>query len=46
MQTLDTKMTALADAIRDKSGRTDALTVDEMAIAVSSIMAGFIAHQS
>ena len=40
MSTLDIKMTALADAIRDKSGRTDSLTVDEMAVAVSSIEAG------
>lgn len=40
MSNLDIKMTALADAIRDKSGRTDALTVDEMTIAVSSIEAG------
>ena len=44
MEMVNTKMTALADVIRDKSGRTDALTIDEIAIAVSSIEAGFIAH--
>jgi hypothetical protein len=36
----DTKMTALADAIRNKSGRTDTLTLDEMTAAVQSIEVG------
>lgn len=37
---VNTKMTALADAIRNKTGRTDTLTLDEMAIAVQGIEAG------
>ena len=37
---VNSKMTALADAIRDKAGRTDALTIDEMTTAVQSIETG------
>lgn len=37
---VNSKMTALADAIRDKSGRIDALTIDEMTTAVQSIETG------
>lgn len=37
---VNSKMTALADAIRDKSGRTDTLTIDEMTTAVQSIETG------
>lgn len=38
--TINTKMTALANAIRDKSGRTDKLTLDEMTTAVQGIEVG------
>ena len=38
--TINEKMTALADAIRAKSGRTDTLTLDEMTTAVQSIEVG------
>lgn len=34
------KMTALANEIRDKTGRTDTLTLDEMITSVESIKAG------
>lgn len=34
------KMTALADAVREKTGGTDKLTLDEMVIAIESIPVG------
>ena len=34
------KMTAIADAIRAKTGGTDTLTLDEMAAAIASLQAG------
>ncbi len=34
------KLTAIADAIRDKTGGTDALTLDEMAVAIAGITGG------
>lgn len=37
---VNSKMTALAEAIRDKSGRTDTLTIDEMTTAVQGIETG------
>jgi len=37
---VNSKMTALADAIRDKTGITNTLTLDEMAIAVQDIEVG------
>lgn len=40
MATINEKMTALADAVRDKSGRTDTLTIDEMTTAVQGIETG------
>lgn len=40
MSTVNSKMTALANAIRDKSDRTDLLTIDEMTIAVQDIEVG------
>ena len=40
MSVLNTKMTALADAIRDKSGIEDTLSISEMTDAVKSIDAG------
>lgn len=40
MSTFKNKMTVLADVIRSKSGETDSLTLDEMAIAVESIETG------
>lgn len=40
MATVNEKMTALADAIRAKSGRTDTLTIDEMTASVESIEIG------
>lgn len=36
---VNAKMTALADAIREKTGRTDALSIDAMTTAVQSIEA-------
>lgn len=36
----DTKMTALADAIREKTGRTDTLTLDEMTESIEDIEVG------
>ena len=40
MATVNEKMMALADAIRGKTGGTDALTLDEMTIAVQNIEVG------
>ena len=40
MATVNEKMTALANAIREKTSGTDALTLDEMTMAVQSIEAG------
>ncbi len=37
---VNSKMTALADAIRDKTGRTDTLTLDEMVTAIDGIEVG------
>lgn len=34
---LNSKMTALADAIRAKTNRTDTLSIDEMTVAVEGI---------
>ena len=36
----DTKLTAIADAIRGKTGGTDALTLDDMPAAIASIQTG------
>ena len=40
MNTINEKMTNLANTIRAKSGRTDSLTIDEMAMAVEGINVG------
>lgn len=40
MATVNEKMTALADAVRSKTSRTDALTLDEMTVAVQGIDVG------
>ncbi len=40
MSTVNSKMTALADAIRAKTGRTDTLTLDEMTTSVEGIEIG------
>lgn len=37
---VDSKMTAIADAIRDKTGKTDTLTLDAMATEIASIEGG------
>ena len=37
---INSKMTALADAIRSKTGRTDTLTLDEMATSIQEIEVG------
>lgn len=37
---VNSKMTAIADAIRSKTGQTDTLTLDEMATAISGISTG------
>lgn len=37
---VNAKMTAIADAIREKTGGTDALTLDQMAAAISGITVG------
>lgn len=39
------KLTAIANAIRAKTGGTDLLTLDEMATAISSIQAGINAEE-
>lgn len=37
---LDTKLTAIANAIRGKTGKTDALTLEQMAAAIAGIQTG------
>lgn len=42
MDSFDTKMTALADSIRNKSGETNSLSLDGMKEAVDSIQSGSV----
>lgn len=40
MATINEKMTSIANAIREKTGKTDKLTLDDMAVEIASISAG------
>ena len=40
IETLNNKITAIADAIREKTGSTDTMTMDDMVIAIQNISGG------
>lgn len=42
----ESKLTAIADAIREKTGTVDTMTVDEMATAISDMSTGSVTGET